>query len=143
MNSRPWVRYAAAAAFIGIIAAREAFVLAEYPPASTTSWAAFTVGTLVSVGLAVLAVSWSPPTTDIKKHPGWLLLASLSLVIICFGLYVGLDFGIAAKVNLAGENAALRSFALGAAFGAAALFGVGSHLSARKVRQHRLTHADA
>jgi hypothetical protein len=131
--------------FIGIIAAREGFVLSEYPPATATLWVAFTVGAVVSVGLATLVVSFSPATTDLKKRPEWLLVALLSLALICFGLYAGLGFfpNVLPAVNLAAENAAVRSCALGAAFGGVALFGFGSHRAARKARQRRLAHASA
>ena len=78
----------------------------------------------------------------LRSRPWWLVIALMALIVIGFGLYEGLGFTRTGSVNLAGENAEVRSFALGAAFGAVALFGLGSHRAARTARQRRLSRAD-
>jgi len=142
MNHRLWVRYAVAAGFMGVVAARDGFVLVEYPPASTESWVTFAIGVVVAVTLVAITVRRSPATADLRSRPWWLVLALMALIVIGFGLYEGLGFTRTGSVNLAGENAEVRSFALGAAFGAVALFGLGSHRAARTARQRRLSRAD-
>jgi hypothetical protein len=138
MNRHPWLRYAAAATFMSGIAARDGFVLATYPPSSASSWLTFAIGTVVAVALVTLVVRWSPPTRNLRDHPGFVILMAMSLIVIVFGLSEGLGIApVGSPVNLGGENAAIRSFAVGAALGTVALFGLGSHRAARKARERR------
>jgi hypothetical protein len=138
MNHHPSLRYAGAAVFVGVIAARDGFVLATYPPSSANSWLSFAFGAAIAVGAVALMVRSSPATAELKEHPAWVLLAGVCCILIVFGAIEGLGFWPAGgPINLAGENAVVRSFACGAVLGGVALFGLGSHSAVCNARERR------
>ena len=137
MNTHPSLRYAAAAAFMGVVAIRVGFVHATYPPASARHWLSFVVGALVALVAVILTVRWSPATQEIKQHPEWMLVAGVAIGLIVFGVVAGMGWTVGGSINLAKENAIVRNFACGAALGAVALFGLGGHRAARKARQQK------
>jgi hypothetical protein len=139
MNRHPSLRYAGAAVFMCVIAVRDSFVLAAYPPSSASAWFSLAIGAVLAGGAAALTVMWSPATTEVRNHPEWMLAAGVSLILIIFGAIEGLGFiPVGGPIDLAGESALVRSFACGAVLGGIALFGLGSHRAVRKVRQQRL-----
>jgi hypothetical protein len=134
MARRPWVRYAGAAVFMGIVAVRIGFVLASYPPKTAASWASLIAGALIGVVVTSAAVWRSKPTMQLKDHPLYSALLVLAILVIAFGLIAGLGLTPAGHVNVGSENASVRAFGVGASLGAVTLFGLGSHRAAHKAR---------
>ena len=133
----PWTRYAVAALFMSLVAIRAGFVLESYPPSSLTAWIALAAGTVVSVTLVGLAVWRSKPTLELGRHPAYIALMIVSICILGFGLYAGLDWTSAGSINVAAENSVVRNLAIGASLGTVALFGFGSYRAGRIARSRR------
>jgi hypothetical protein len=97
----------------------------------------FVVGALVTLVAVIFTVRWSPATQEIMQHSEWMLVAGVAIGLMIFGIGAGMGWTVAGSINLAGENAIVRNFACGAALGAVALFGLGSHGAAHKARYQR------
>jgi uncharacterized membrane protein YdcZ (DUF606 family) len=97
----------------------------------------FVVGALVTLVAVIFTVRWSPATQEIMQHPEWMLVAGVAIGLMIFGIVAGMGWTVAGSINFAGENAIVRNFACGAALGAVALFGLGSHGAAHKSRHQR------